>query len=87
MPYAQYDSRHGIAFMRINGRQVVWPSFTAANNDVFPIDVETSLGLESFTAGPGGGHRYSQRFEIFQAPSPDGQFMFSSSSSYNGSLN
>ena len=53
MEYAQYDESRGIAFLRMNGRPVVWPAFTPASGGtaVLPIDVETGQGLHLFCPG------------------------------------
>jgi len=80
MEYAQYDEGRGIAFLRMNGRPVVWPAFTPASGGtaVLPIDVETGQGLHLFSSGPGPVGEYSPRYDTVQTPSPDGQFMYTS---------
>jgi hypothetical protein len=84
--FAGRDERHGIEFLRMNGRPVVWPAFTPFITAVLPIDVETGQGLQPYTPGPGPGFAYSPRFDIFQAASPDGRFMYTASSSSNATI-
>jgi sugar lactone lactonase YvrE len=79
--FAGRDERHGIEFLRMNGRAVVWPAFTPLSAAVLPIDVETGQGLQPYTPVPGPGWAFSPRYDIFQAASPDGRFMYTASAS------
>jgi hypothetical protein len=81
--FALQDHRHGIEFMRMNGRPVVWPAFSPLQTPVLPIDVETGAGLQPYTPVPGPGTPYSPRYDTFQAASPDGQYVYTASASSN----
>jgi sugar lactone lactonase YvrE len=85
--FAGRDERHGIEFVRMNGRPVVWPAFTPYLTPVLPIDVESGQGLQPYSPGPGAGSAYSPRYDIFQAASPDGRFMYTASASSSAIIN
>lgn len=77
--FARYDERHGIEFLRVNGRPVVWPAFTPLSTPVLPIDVETGQGLQLYSPEPDGGSPAGMPFDYFQVASPDGRFMYTAS--------
>jgi len=77
MAHTLFDERRGIAFLRMNGRPVVWPAFSPDSTvRTLPIDVETGQGLHLFSSGPGPVGEYGPRYGTVQAPSPDGQFLY-----------
>jgi hypothetical protein len=82
-PPAVYDERHGIEFLRVDGRPVVWPAFSSP---VEPIDVETGQGLLMYSRGPGGDAVGALRSDYFQAASPDGHFMYLASQNASSGL-
>jgi hypothetical protein len=84
--FAGVDSRHGIEFLRMSGRPVVWPAFTPYLTPVLPIDVETGQGLQPYSPGPGPGSAFSPPYDIFQAASPDGRFMYTGSATSSSSM-
>jgi sugar lactone lactonase YvrE len=84
--YAGRDERHGIEFLRMNGRPVVWPAFTPYLTEVLPIDVETGQGLRSYVPGQQPGGEYSPSYDIFQVASPDGQFMYTASNASSATI-
>lgn len=84
--FAGRDERHGIEFLRMNGRPVVWPVFTPLSTPILPIDVETGQGLQPYSPGPGPGSAYSPRFDFFQAASPDGRYMYTAGRSSNTTI-
>ena len=79
MEYAQYDERRGIAFLRMNGRPVVWPAFTPARRDCGVADRRRDrAGVASVTSGPRTAASIRLATIRSRRASPDGQFMFTS---------
>jgi hypothetical protein len=85
--FAVRDERHGIEFLRMNGRPVVWPVFTPLSEPVLPIDVESGQGLQPYAPGPGPGSPFSPRYDYFQAASPDGRYLYTASNTSSAAIN
>jgi hypothetical protein len=79
--FATRDHRRGIVFLRMNGRPVVWPAFTAPSLPTRPIDIESGQGLQAYVAA---GGTFSPRFDVQQVASLDGKFVYTSSGSGSG---